>query len=346
MDIRRIEKYVLEWGYPSYRVKQIKDWVLSGRAGSFWDIKNIPYELRKRLSESESFFSFNEEEVLESRSGDSFKFAFKLKDSYIIETSLFKNSSNEWVVCLSSQAGCAVRCVFCASGKRGLKRNLNYEEIFDQLLFSRYFLVSKSIGDVRRVVYMGIGEPLMNYENVSKSIRMINELIGIGKRNISVSTFGYVPKIREFAKDFPQLNLALSLHSATQTVRDKLIPMSNKYPLSQVAKALFSYINITSRKVFIEYVLLDGLNTRIKDAYRLRDFLKSIGPLSYFTVNLIPYNSVDNKFKTPEREKVLKFENLLLSLGIETTVRKSYANDINGACGQLALRIYRKSQGV
>ncbi len=345
MDIKKVEKYVLEWGYPSYRVKQIKDWVLSGRAGSFWDIKNIPYELRRSLAENESFFSFEMEEVLESAAKNSFKFAFKLKDSYIIETSVFKNSSNEWVVCLSSQAGCAVRCVFCASGKKGLKRNLNYEEIFDQVLFSKHFLISRGIGDVKKIVYMGIGEPLMNYENVSTSIRMINELIGIGKRNISVSTFGYVPRMREFAKDFPQLNLALSLHSATQSVRDKLIPVSVKYPLSQLAKALSDYINITSRKVFIEYVLLDGINTRIKDAYRLRDFLRSVGPVSYFTVNLIPYNSVDNKFKAPDIEEVSKFQNLLLSLGIETTVRKSYASDINGACGQLALRIYKNSEG-
>ncbi|MGC8867168.1 MAG: 23S rRNA (adenine(2503)-C(2))-methyltransferase RlmN [Elusimicrobiales bacterium] len=343
MDIKSIEKHILEWGYPVYRVKQIKDWVFSGKAGSFWDIKNIPYELRRKLSEDKNFFSFKKVKVFESPEKNSFKFAFELKDLYVIETSIFKNSQNEWVVCLSSQAGCAVRCVFCASGKKGLKRNLNYEEIFDQILFSRYFLVSKNTGDVRRVVYMGMGEPFMNYENLCESIKMINKLLNIGKRNISVSTFGYLPRIMDFARDFPQVNLAVSVHSAQESVRNMLVPMASKYPLSKLAKALSDYINITSRKVFIEYVLLNGINTGIKDAYRLKDFLKSVADLKYFTVNLIPYNYVSNRFKSPSCKNILRFQNLLLSLGIETTVRKSYASDVKGACGQLSLRFCKNN---
>ncbi|MCX7648912.1 MAG: hypothetical protein N2Z60_09905, partial [Elusimicrobiales bacterium] len=153
--------------------------------------------------------------------------------------------------------------------------------------------------------------------------------------NMSVSTFGYIPRIRDFAKDFPQVNLALSLHSASNEIRNKLVPFGFKYPLSQLQKALSSYIEITNKKIFIEYVLLDGINNKIKDAYKIRDFFKNISSLKYFVINLIPYNSTSSNFKSPNKENILKFQNLLLSLGIETTIRKSYAQDIKGACGQL-----------
>lgn len=337
MNIEKIAYFLEEKGFPKYRLNQIEDWVFKGKVSSFNDIKVLPKDLKEILDKEFRVFSINLKEVLSSCEGDSYKFAFELHDGKIIETSVFRNLAGEWVVCVSSQVGCPVMCVFCASGKKGLKRNLNWEEISDQVLYSRYFLVSKNIGDVRKVVFMGMGEPLMNYENLSKSIKIINEYLDIGKRNISVSTFGYVPRIRDFAKDFPQLNFAFSLHSPSDEKRKKLVPFASKYPLSQIKKALADYIEITDKKIFIEYVVLDGINNKISDAYKIRDFLREIAPFKYFVVNLIPYNPVIAKFKTPEKEMLLKFQNLLISLGIETTIRKSYAKNIKGACGQLAL---------
>lgn len=340
MDVRKLEEKIKELGYPLYRANQIKDWVLKGKTFCISDITVLPQDIRTKLN-NYNLLSLKLLKTFQSSDKSSFKFAFELKDFYVIETSLFKNSKNEWVVCVSSQVGCPVRCVFCASGRKGLKRNLNFEEIFDQVLFSRHFLVSNKLGDVKKIVYMGMGEPLLNYENVSESIKMINEDLKIGKRNISLSSFGYVCGIRRFAKDYPQVNFALSLHSASEEIRRKLIPFASKYPLSQLSKAIADYINITSNKVFIEYIMIDGVNCRISDAYRLRDFLKEIAPFRYFTVNLIPYNSVSSRFKSPDMDIILKFQNLILSLGIETTIRKSYARDINGACGQLAFDMVR-----
>lgn len=337
MNIEKIASFLEKNRIPSYRLNQIKDWVFSGKAERFKDIKILPSQLREILDEEFKIFSFSVVNTIKSSENDAYKFAFRLKDDRVIETALFKNIKGEWVSCVSCQVGCPVMCVFCASGKEGLKRNLSSEEIFDQILYCRYFLVSNRLGDLKKVVFMGIGEPLLNYDNLVAVIKMINTQLKIGKRNISVSTFGYVPRIRDFARDLKQVNLALSLHSASDEVRKRLVPLAAKYPLSQIAKALADYIRMTNKKVFIEYVLLDRVNNRIKDAYRIRDFLKSIAPLRYFVLNLIPYNPVDSKFKTPPQEKILEFRNLLLSLAIETTIRKSYGKDVKGACGQLAL---------
>ena len=336
MKVDRILSFLEQNNIEKYRLDQIKEWVFSGKASCFGDIKTLPSHLREKLDEKFKIFSLSLDKLLKSSDNTSYKFVFKLHDGFLIETSLFKNVKDEWVVCVSSQVGCAVGCVFCASGMKGLKRNLNFEEIFDQILYSRHFLVKNNLGDVKKVVFMGIGEPLLNYENVVSVIRSVNKDLNIGRRNISVSTFGYVPRIRDFAKDLPQVNFALSLHSASDDVRNRLVPLAFKYPLRQIANALSDYINMTNRKIFIEYVLLDGINNRIKDAYRIRDFLRSVAPFKYFLVNLIPYNPVRSKFTPPSDLKTSKFRDLLLSLGIETSIRRSYAKDIKGACGQLA----------
>lgn len=336
MNVDKIAEYLGKNNEPKYRLSQIIDFVFKGKAKSFSEIHILPLSLRRDLDSNFSVFSFKEDKIYKSKDLKSFKFAFILKDNFKIETSLFQNTKGEWICCLSTQVGCPVMCVFCASGRKGLKRNLNYEEIADQSIFSRYFLVSNNLGDIKKVVYMGMGEPLYNYDNLSKSIMILNKFLGIGKRNISVSTFGYVPRIRDFARDFPQINFSLSLHSASNDIRKKLVPLASNYPLSQISKAISDYIVMTNRKVMIEYVLLDGINNRIKDAYMIRDFLRSTAKLSYFVVNLIPYNPTNSRFSAPKEEDCVKFKDLLLSLGIETTIRKSYGNDVFGACGQLA----------
>ena len=335
MDIIKIKEYIKLKGLPDFRYKQIVDNAFSGKCESFKDITSLPENLRKELEEKFDFYSIKCLNVFESKVDKSFKFLFELYDKNKIETMVFEKEKGEWVICLSTQVGCPVGCKFCASGRKGLKRNLNYDEITDQFLYSKNYLTKKNLGSIKRVVYMGIGEPFYNYENLKKSINIINQYFEIGKRNISVSTFGYIPRIRDFAKDMPQVNLAISLHSADQKRRDELIPFASKYPLVDLQKALSDYLLITNRKLFIEYVMIKEVNDRIKDIYNIIKFIDGISKRKYFTVNLIPYNPTSSKFQPSSSQRIKEFCNTLVEEGISCTIRKSYGGDINGACGQL-----------
>lgn len=336
MDLTRIKNYLKEKGVPDFRYNQIVDSVFSGRFNNFNNITSLPKEIRIELDKEFKFYSIKNLGVFSSRRGRAFKFLFELYDKNRIETMIFKKKSDDWVICLSIQVGCPVGCRFCASGRKGLKRNLNYDEISDQVLFAKNYLVSKKLGDIKRVVYMGIGEPLFNYGNLKKSIELLNKYFQIGKRHISVSTFGYIPRIRDFAKDMPQVNLAISLHSAVQDRRDELIPFASKYPLADLQKALADYLNITKRKLFIEYVMIKEFNDRIKDVYNIINFIDGISKRKYFTINLIPYNPTSSEFEPSSPQRIKEFYNILISEGINSTIRKSYGGDIKGACGQLA----------
>ncbi|HAN04453.1 MAG TPA: hypothetical protein DCQ25_04210 [Elusimicrobia bacterium] len=188
------------------------------------------------------------------------------------------------------------------------------------------------------VIFMGMGEPFYNYEALSEAIHTITDpdLIGLGQRHVSVSTAGHVPAIRRFAKDFPQCNLALSLHATEDDLRNDLVPLNRTYPLSQLAKAVNDYIAMTKRKVFIEYVLMDGLNSSRSQAARLSSWLRSVAAPKYFTVNLITYNRTGGPYRAPAKDRVQVFAGLMEEYGFEVTIRKSLGSDIDGACGQLA----------
>ncbi|MEF3280245.1 MAG: 23S rRNA (adenine(2503)-C(2))-methyltransferase RlmN [Elusimicrobiota bacterium] len=338
MDVFKVMNFIREEKLPEYRFLQIKDMVFKGKVRSFSEILSLPKEFREEIERKIDFYSINYLSAFSSKKENAVKFLFELKDGNRIETMIFEKSPGVWVACVSSQVGCPVGCKFCASGKKGLKRNLNYEEITDQVLFTMGYLKRKKMGDIKRIVYMGIGEPLFNYENVLKSIKIFNELFGIGKRHISVSTFGYIPRIRDFAHDLPQVNLAVSLHSATENRRRLLVPMAFKYDLLSLSKALKDYLLITKRKIFFEYVMLYKINDREKDVYNLIKFIDSIGKRKYFTVNLIPYNTTDSSFVSSSSQRIREFANLLLAEGVNTTIRKSFGSDIKGACGQLAIK--------
>ncbi|MBP7796213.1 MAG: 23S rRNA (adenine(2503)-C(2))-methyltransferase RlmN [Elusimicrobiales bacterium] len=338
MDILKIREHINKKGYPDYRFNQVKDAVFSNAVASFKEIKNIPESLREELEKNFRFYSIKNVMTLSSKKENALKFLFELKDGYRIETMIFEKEKDTWVACISSQVGCPVGCKFCASGKKGLKRNLNYDEISDQVLFAKNYIAKNLSGEIKRIVYMGIGESLFNYENLSKSISILNNYFNIGKRHISVSTFGYIPRIRDFARDFPQVNLAISLHSAVDKTREELVPFSEKYPLKELSRALKDYLDITKRKIFIEYVMLKGINDRQKDVYKIINFIDSISKRKYFTVNLIPYNQTDLKFLPSSRERISEFCNMLISEGVNSTIRKSFGVDIKGACGQLAIK--------
>lgn len=337
MNPDKLRNLLFHTGYPKWRYEQTEKAVYSGSFSNFSQIKVLPLEIRNILDSKLTILSFKPLNVLKSQKGDAHKAALKLKDKRIIETALLSRDLKHWSVCLSTQAGCAVCCPFCNSGKEGLKRNLSWEEIADQALFWKSYLKNNNLGNIQSIVYMGMGEPFLNYQNTAISIRIINEKLGIGKRHISISTCGHIPGIRRFAKDFPQINLAISLHSARNEQRNKLVPINARYPLKQLSKAVKDYIEITKRKVFIEYIMIDGVNDRSCDAGKLSEWIKNTHENKYFTVNLIAYNETGKLYKASPIEKIQNFQKLLAIKGIKTTIRKSLGYEIKGACGQLAL---------
>lgn len=339
MDLKKISGWLEKNDYPGFRLRQISDAVYKKHVAGFDDITALPETLRAGLKAHFRILAIEADAVLEAEAGNAVKASFFLKDGLKIESVLLNLFPGKWSICVSTQVGCPVQCPFCATGRRGLKRNLSPDEIISQYLFwAQYLKKNKPEEKITGVVFMGMGEPFFNYDALAESIRVMTdpELIGLGDRHISVSTAGHVPGIRRFAKDFPQVNLAISLHAVEDELRTRLVPLNEKYPLEQLSKAIKDYIYSTKRKVFIEYVLLGGVNDSQTAAKKLSDWIKSVENVKYFNVNLIPYNDTAREFKAPAKERAQIFSNLLLMFAISATIRKSLGADIKGACGQLA----------
>ena len=338
MDLKKLSSFLEKEGVPPFRLKQVRDALYKSFAGSWDEVAALPAPLREKLKGEFRFRSVEPAETQVSKKGGAVKFAFGLKDGHLIETVLLNLLPEKWSLCVSTQVGCPVRCPFCATGRKGLKRNLSQEEITDQFLAAAAYLRKSSGQKINSVIFMGMGEPFYNYDSVAEANRAMSdpERIGLGQRHISVSTAGHVPGIRRFAKDFPQCNLAVSLHASEDVLRNELVPLNRQYPLSQLAKALNDYIFSTRRRVFVEYVLLDGINNSRSQAAKLNSWLRSVAAPKYFTVNLIPYNRTGGPYKAPAKDRVKVFAGLMEEFGFEVTVRKSLGDDIAGACGQLA----------
>jgi len=338
MDLKKLSEFLKENKVPAFRLNQVRDAVYKNFAASWDEIAVLPAPLRDKLKAGFRIHSVEVVETQTARRGDAVKFCFGLKDGHRIETVLLKLLADKWSLCVSTQVGCPVRCAFCATGRKGLKRNLSPDEIVDQFLAAAAYLKQTRGQKIGSVIFMGMGEPFLNYEAVLEAVNTLSDqqMIGLGHRHISVSTSGHVPGIRRFAKDLPQCNLAVSLHAVEDELRNELVPMNHNYPLSQLSKAIADYIAITKRKVFIEYVLMDGVNNSRSQALKLNSWLRAVAAPKYFTINLIPYNHTGGKFKAPAKERVQVFAGLMEGYGFETTVRKSMGEDIAGACGQLA----------
>ncbi|MEI7529436.1 MAG: 23S rRNA (adenine(2503)-C(2))-methyltransferase RlmN [Elusimicrobiota bacterium] len=338
MDIKKLAVFMKENGAPAFRIKQARDAVFKHFAASWDEVPVLPAPLREALHRSVRIHSVDTLETLVSKKGDAVKFCFGLKDGHKIETVLLNLMPEKWSLCISTQVGCPVRCPFCATGRKGLKRNLSPEEITDQFLAAASYLKKTRQQKITNVIFMGMGEPFLNYESVAEAIKAISDpdRIGLGHRHISVSTAGHVPGIRRYAKDFPQCNLAISLHAVEDALRTSLVPLNSTYPLGQLTKALTDYIFSTKRRVFVEYVMLEGINSSRSQAARLNSWLRTVAAPKYFVVNLIPYNRTGSLYRAPARERVKVFADLLTEMGIEVTTRKSMGEDIAGACGQLA----------
>jgi len=354
MNLQKLRDVLNENNQPRFRFDQIKKAIYEDGVSSFADISTLSKDLRETLGKELQLLSFEVQKVLVSKDKQSMKALFKLHDGNLIEAVLISPSGETWSACVSCQVGCALGCGFCATGKMGLTRNLTSEEITDQILFWRQYLktnfeasapltsphplLGKERGILNNIVYMGMGEPFLNWENVSQSLRDLIDpkLFGFGSRSISVSTSGIPEGIEKLAEEFPQVNLALSLHFGSDTKRSEIMPINRKNNLENLRQALKKYFAKTKRKVFLEYVMLNGVNDNSEDADTLIDFVRSIGKLQLLHVNLIRYNSTDSIFKSSSKERTVMFRDYLVKNKIEVTIRKSLGEEIQGACGQLA----------
>jgi len=341
MDIIKLEKFLKEKGEKEYRLKQIKKAVFCDLINNWDEATTISKELREEIKKDFPVLNLETLKIVESKNKDSIKAVFKLKDGNVVETVLMKHlnkkdddaKAGRNTVCVSSQVGCSMNCSFCATGKMGLKRNLTGEEIIDQVLFfARYLRLSTA--SVNNVVFMGMGEPFLNYDNTIESIKILNDKDGfnLGIRHISVSTCGIAPGIEKLADENMQVNLAISLHSADDETRSKLMPINKTYPLTVLMKAVDNYIKKTNRKVMFEYLLIDGINDSDDDARKLIKLMKN----SLYHVNLIKYHDTGNNLKPSSQAKRTQFFDTLKKLGVSVTFRMSFGEDILAACGQLA----------
>ena len=341
MNSEKINFLVETYKLPKFRIQQFYDAFFDQGIVSFNLIKTLPKSLRTQLNTNEQVLTGAPYRLFSSKSKNAFKALLRLHDGALIETVLLNPKPGLWSCCISSQAGCGLGCTFCATGSMGLIRNLSAEEITDQVLYWQTSDILKSFrSKLNNIVYMGMGEPFCNKKAVFSSL---NELMNpstfnIGARHISVSTAGIIPVISEFADTFPQINLALSLHAADDTLRQKLMPINKPYPINKLRDAIDCYLNKTNRKVFIEYILIDNENDGIPMAEHLVTFVKSIKKNHLVHVNLILYNRTDGGYLESQKQIADQFKNYLVKNGVKTTIRKNLGRDINGACGQLALK--------
>jgi len=314
-------------GQPSYRARQLFSWL--HRGASFEEMSDLPAALRARLSQQATAGSLRLRERLTARDRAS-KFGFHTADAHLIETVLIPHP-NRNTVCVSSQIGCRYRCHFCATGKQGLTRNLTAGEIVEQVVRVQQAVIPQRTGNV---VFMGMGEPLENYEAVIRAVRLLNHPWGlhIAARHIAISTCGLPDQIRRLAGERLQVALAISLHAATDELRNRLVPVNRKYPLAELMSAAREYVDRTGRKVTFEWVVAPGLNDTPAQARALARSLRRMQAM----VNLIPHNPPEAD--KPDPGPALAFAQRLRHLGLEVAVRRSRGADVLGACGQLRER--------
>jgi 23S rRNA (adenine2503-C2)-methyltransferase len=333
MDQTALQQLLKKWGEPAYRAKQI--W--QGLYQQLWEspeqFTNLPAGLRQKLADHFRFSSLHLEKELHSSDQETTKVLFRLPDNQPIETVLMRYEQRR-TLCISSQAGCAMGCVFCATGQMGFKRHLTSGEIVEQVLFFARQL--KAQGDrVTNVVLMGMGEPLHNYDATLDAIDRLNDPEGfnLGERRFTISTVGLIPKIRQFAEERRQINLAISLHSATDELRSSMLPVNRRYPIEELIKASREYVDKTGRRITFEWALIHDVNDSEAHAKELARLLKGL----ICHVNVIPLNPTE-KFsgRATTRQRAVAFCAVLEEAGIPCSIRIRRGIDIQAGCGQLA----------
>lgn len=330
--LKEITEFVRELGLPDFRARQVHSWIYSKYADSFEQMTVLSKELRDLLAEKAEV-SLLKLAHLEVSNDGTRKYLFQLPDGQMVESVLMAfDDRTSLSACVSSQVGCAVGCTFCATGYIGFKRNLTSQEIVDQIMS-----IQRECGKrVSNIVYMGQGEPLLNTEEVIKSLHTVIESVGIGQRHITVSTSGIIPGINRLAEENLQITLALSLHAPDSPTRDEIVPINKKFGIEHLMKSLEDYYGKTGRRITIEYVMLAGVTDSPEQAKQLAELVKDL----HCNINLIPYNptrATDGAiiYARPSMESQFKFKKIAESTGKTVTIRLERGTDINAACGQL-----------
>ncbi len=338
----RIEQFTTLFAdQPSFRVHQIERALFDPRLNSWSAVTVLSAELRKTLEQSVPWMSLKADQVLSSDNGDAVKALVILEDDNRIETVLMKNTHDNWTICLSAQVGCAMRCSFCATGRLGFKRNLNVDEIVDQVRFWQSYLVEQKMsGRISNLVLMGQGEPLANYENIKAALNLILEYTDLGPTKITVSTVGLLPVLDQILEDktWPHVRLAISLHAADETKRRSLVPSTAPDFHAKLIDWCARYQNTLGNRqhhLTFEYILLDGVNDSQEDAKALSRLVNKCR--ASIKVNLIPFNCVPGlAISAARRERIDQFKKILRAADLDVTERASLGSDIAAACGQLA----------
>ncbi len=328
LSLEQLEDLVAKEGGSKFRAKQIHNWIYSKSVSSIDEMTDLSKDFRESLKHNYTVTN-SKIKTKQVSSDGTIKYLIEYSDGECVETVLmrFDNRAN-LTACVSSQVGCAVNCSFCATGKRGFIRNLDYKEIIEQVL-----TIQRDTGlKVTNIVFMGQGEPLLNLDNVLKALEIFNNDFQIGARRITISTSGIIPKIKELANSELQSTLAISLHAPNHQLRAELMPIENKYNIDELKNSLLEYIEQTGRRITIEYILIHGFNDTTECAKELAYYLRGIK----CNINLIPYNNVnDTKYKKSSNDDIMKFKYLLEHSGKKVTVRLERGADIDAACGQL-----------
>ncbi len=334
-----LSAWLSDQGEPAFRAKQILEWVWKKKAASFADMTNLPAALREKLTASFRLTALTHAKTQGSEDTTR-KFLFRLHDGRYIESvlipanpALYGEKSDRRTLCVSSQVGCAYGCKFCASGLAGYTRNLDAAEIAGQVLEAE-----KISGErVDNLVFMGMGEPMANFDNLMAAIALITgpETLHLGARHLTISTSGLAPQIRKLADHPQQIRLAISFHGATDEVRDRIMPVNKKYPVAELMDALAHWNSTKKQKLTLEYILIKGVNDDLNQAAILARHARSIGA----KVNLIPYNTVEGlEWERPALSHCRAFQDVLKNAGVTATLRIEKGHDIDAACGQLRLK--------
>ena len=342
MDAEKIElkglfpeelaQHVSKMGLERYRTRQLIDWLYNKGVTDFTSMTNLSKAVRARLDAQFKLLTLNRVEKIESASRDTEKFLFELPDKRRVESVLMRDGKRR-TLCVSSQVGCPLDCQFCATARMGLLRNLTAAEIIEQVLYAQRFLRERG-DELTHVVMMGMGEPLLNFDQVLRAIRLINLDYGaaIGIRRITLSTVGHVPGIAKLAREKLKIGLAVSLNATTDVQRSQIMPINRKWPIAELLSAVRAYYDQIKRWVTFEYVLLHGFNDTSEDAHRLIDLVRDI-PCK---INVIPWNPIDDApYQRPPQRAIDQFVAILTQAQLTATVRYSKGDDIAAGCGQL-----------
>jgi 23S rRNA (adenine2503-C2)-methyltransferase len=344
LNIEEVNKLVTSLAEPAYRARQLLAWVYQRLAVSIDEMTDLPQAFRQKLAQQVNLHTLTPIHEIRAKDG-TVKILFSLKDGKTVETALMKFPStggkHRYTVCLSTQVGCPIGCPFCATGQQGFERNLTPGEIIDQVLYFARYLQDKTNGSegerINNIVFMGMGEPLANYDALREAIEMLNSPGGfsLSARSMTISTAGLIPGIERLGNEKLQVGLAISLHSGDNKLRDKLVPINKKYPLGELIPACREYFARTGRRVSFEYALFNDINDSLVQAQSVAELIQGMN----FHVNLISANQTTNQKMQPSpRNKVLAFQQELKNRGINCTLRLSRGQDIDAGCGQLRSR--------